>query len=282
MEIIERVLEAVLFVVAAQSGLRLFEQPGQQPGKQPGQQPGKQPGEPPLALARRLIRRRMPVTAIVITTLLAAGGVLQAIWPGALDALRQEPHGAWWRPFTAPFVQTGGGLAGALFNIVTAAIIVALAEWQWGRLLAAAIWLTGAWAPVGDVARLAGYHVSAADAFAYSAGSSGATYFTAATLCAALLCCGTSRARLAGLAGPAIALVMWFATNDGHGVLFIEGFVLGLLLLAARTSLVRAHEQVTRDGGGRDHVERVDPGRQSARMHRDADGLVGLAQPARR
>jgi hypothetical protein len=36
-------------------------------------------------------------------------------------------------------VQTGGGLAGALFNIVTAAIIVALAEWQWGRLVAAAI-----------------------------------------------------------------------------------------------------------------------------------------------
>jgi hypothetical protein len=75
----------------------------------------------------------------VITALLAAGGVLQAIWPGALAALRQEPHGAWGRTFTAPFVQTGGGLAGTLFNIVTAAIIVALAEWQWGRLVAAAI-----------------------------------------------------------------------------------------------------------------------------------------------
>ena len=270
MDIIERALEAVLFLAAAQAGLRLFEKPG----------------EPVLALARRLIRRRRPVTAIVITALLAAGGLLQALWPGALDALRQEPHGAWWRTFTAPFVQTGGGLAGALFNIVSAAVVLALAEWQWGRLAAAAVWLAGAWAPVGDVARLAGYHVSAASASAYSAGSSGATYFTAATLCAALLCGGgAGRARLLGLAGPAIALVMWIATNDGHGVLFVEGFAGGLLLRAARTSpsrLVRAHEQVARDGGGGDHVERVDPGGQGTGMHRDADGLVGLAQPAGR
>lgn len=223
MQIVERVLEAILFVVAAQSGLRLFEVAG----------------EAPLAVARRLIRRRLPVTAIVITTLLAAGGLLQAAWPGALDALRQQPHGAWWRTFTAPFVQTGGGLAGALFNIATAAIILALAEWQWGRLAAAAVWLTGAWAPVGDVAKLAGYHVSAANVAAYSAGSSGATYFTAATLCAALLCGGPrlAPARLLGLVGPAIALVMWIATNDGHGVLFTEGFVLGLLLRAALLAL---------------------------------------------
>jgi hypothetical protein len=231
-QIIERVLEAILFVVAAQSGLRLFEADG----------------EAPVALARRLIRRRLPVTAIVITALLAAGGLLQAAWPGALDALRQQPQGAWWRTFTAPFVQTGGGLAGALFNIATAAIILALAEWQWGRLAAAAVWLTGAWAPVGDVAKLAGYHVSASHASAYSAGSSGATYFTAATLCAALLCggpllvrgtqsSGAGRARLLGLVGPAIALVMWIATNDGHGVLFTEGFVLGLLLRAALLAL---------------------------------------------
>jgi hypothetical protein len=171
----------------------------------------------------------------VITGLLAAGGLLQAAWPGALEALRQESGGAWWRTCTAPFVQTGGGLAGALFNIVSAAVIVALAEWQWGRLVAAAVWLTGAWAPVGDVARLAGYHVAAADASAYSAGSSGVTYFTAATLCAALLCRGAGRVRLLGLIGPAIALVMWIGTDDGHGVLFIEGFVLGLLWAAPRT-----------------------------------------------
>src|ERR1700753_82242 len=90
-QLIERVLEAILFVVAAQSGLRLFETDG----------------EAPVSLSRRLIRRRLPVTAIVITGLLATGGLLQAAWPGALDALRQQPHGAWWRTFNAPFVQTG-------------------------------------------------------------------------------------------------------------------------------------------------------------------------------
>jgi hypothetical protein len=256
--VVERVLEALLFVVAAQAGRRLF----------------GASDEPVPALARRLIRRRLPVTAIVITALLAAGALLQLAWPGALDALRQQPHGAWWRTFTAPFVQTGGGLAGALFNIATAAIILAMAEWQWGRLAAAAVWLTGAWAPVGDVAKLAGYHVSAANAAAYSAGSSGATYFTAATLSAALLCTGAlqygalqhgalqygglryggllgrgaqlsdgaplpdaGRALLLAVAGPAIALVMWITTDDGHGVLFIEGFVLGLLLRAALRAL---------------------------------------------
>jgi hypothetical protein len=30
---------------------------------------------------------------------------------------------------------------------------------------------------------------------------------------------------------------MWITTNDGHGVLFIEGFVLGLLLRAALRAL---------------------------------------------
>jgi hypothetical protein len=118
--VVERVLEALLFVVAAQAGRRLF----------------GPADEPVPALARRLIRRRLPVTAIVITALLAAGALLQLAWPGALDALRQQPHGAWWRTFTAPFVQTGGALAGALFNIATAAIILAMAEWQWGRLAA--------------------------------------------------------------------------------------------------------------------------------------------------
>jgi hypothetical protein len=214
--IIERVLEAVLFVVAAKTAIALF----------------SAPDEPALVLGRRLSRRRLPVAAIVITAALIAGCLLEVAWPGALSALRAGPASAWWHVFTAPFVQDGG-VAGALFNIVTAAIIVALAEWQWGRLIATAIWLTAAWAPIGHLAGLAGYHVSAANATAYTAGSSGATYFTAGTLCTALVCSGAGRARLLGLVAPAIALVMWIATNDGHGVVFTEGFVLGALLWAA-------------------------------------------------
>src|SRR5436305_1435326 len=50
----------------------------------------------------------------------------------------------------------------------------------------------------------------------------------------------------------------------------------------ARTSLVCAHKHVARDRGGGDHIERVDAGGQGAWMHRDADGLIGLVQPAGR
>jgi hypothetical protein len=56
-------------------------------------------------------------------------------------------------------------------------------------------------------------------------------------LCAALVWAAAGRVRLVGLVGPAIALVMWIATNDGHGVLFTEGFVLGLLLWSALRAL---------------------------------------------
>lgn len=217
--LIDRILEGALFAIALRTGLRLL----------------SQPGEDAPALVRRLGRQRLPVVTIIITTALIAGCVLELAWPGALDALRQQPSGAWWQTFTAPFVQEG--VAGALFNVISAAIVLALAEWQWGSLTTAAIWLIGAWAPVGDVAHLAGYQVSAANVAAYSAGSSGATYFTAATLCAALLWTAAGRTRLLGLVAPAIAAVMWLVTNDGHGVLFTEGFVLGLLLWAGRRVL---------------------------------------------
>jgi Rhomboid family len=217
--IIERILEGALFAVTARTGIRLL----------------SQPGESGPALARRLGRRRLPIVAIIITAVLVAGCVLELAWPGALGALRQQSPGAWWQAFTAPFVQEG--VTGALFNVISAAFVLAMAEWQWGRLAAAAIWLIGAWGPLGDVAQLAGYHVPAANVIAYSAGSSGATYFTAATLCAALLWTVPGRTRLLGLVAPAIAAGMWIVTNDGHGVLFVEGFVLGLLLAGGRRVL---------------------------------------------
>jgi hypothetical protein len=44
--------------------------------------------------------------------------------------------------------------------------------------------------------------------------------------------------------------------------------------------LLRAHQDVARDRGRGHHVERVDAGRQGARVHRDADGLIGLVPPA--
>jgi hypothetical protein len=211
--IIERVLEGVLFVVAMNTGVNLL---------------GPEKMDGGVSVLTMLRSHRFPVTAVVVSAALCLGSLLELFWSGALDALRNDPSGQWWRVLTAPFVQDG--IAGGVFNIVSAAVIVALAEWYWGRLISAGVWLLGAWAPVGKVAGLFGYHVSAHKVTVYTAGSSGATYFTAGTLCAALLLSGIGRNRLLGLVGPAIALVMWAGFNDGHGVLFFEGFVAGLVM----------------------------------------------------
>ena len=86
------------------------------------------------------------------------------------------------------------------------------------------------WGLCAALGRVVGYHVSAVDVAAYRAGSSGATYLAAATLSAALVIRGTGRRRLLGLAGPAIAATLWVTANDGHGVVFVEGFAVGLVL----------------------------------------------------
>ncbi|TQS45275.1 hypothetical protein [Cryptosporangium phraense] len=69
----------------------------------------------------------MPWLAIVGTMALVAGLVLQASWDGAFAALADDPAKVgWWRPFTAVFLQNGG-FVGVAFNLVTAAIVLALA-----------------------------------------------------------------------------------------------------------------------------------------------------------
>jgi hypothetical protein len=217
--ILGRVLETVLIAVAINTGLQVF-------------QSHRPPGTPELSIAELVRARRWPVVAVVVTAALVAGATAQALHPGTLAALREDSSAhQWWRAFTSPFVQDSGPI-GVVFNIVSAAVVVALAEWFWGRWMAAAIWLAGAWAPIGDLAHLAGYRVSPSDITVYGAGSSGAAYFTAGTLCAALLLAGRGRDRLLALIGPAVAAVMWAVSNDGHGVIFLAGAAIGLVTAA--------------------------------------------------
>lgn len=221
--IVERILQAVLMLVALRTGVRLVAR------RTPARRTDGLEGE-----LRTLPGQRFPLTAAVVTGLLVAGVVLEACWPDALDALRRDPSShQWWRLLTSPFVQDGD-IAGTVFNLASAALVLALAEWHWGRLLAAVTWLVGAWAPLGDLAGMVGYRVSAGDAVAYTAGSSGATYFTAATLCAALALTGSGGERLLGLAAPALGVALWLVAGDGHGVMFSQGVVFGALLWAAR------------------------------------------------
>ncbi len=215
--IVERILEAAVVIVAIGTALRLV---------------GLREREG-VSLWAQVRERPVPVTALVVTALLVVGGLLGN--PGTPDD--------WWHAFTAPFFQ--GDVLSTLFNIATAAIVLALAGWFWGQLVAAGVWLLAAWAPVGAAAGLVGYHVSAQNVTAYSFGSSGATFFTVGTLCTALLVAGAGRERLLGLVAPAIGMVMWLATNDGHGVMVVEGAVLGLVLAGIR-HLVRPSDPAAR------------------------------------
>lgn len=234
--IIERTIEAVLILAAIRAGIRLLARKRAVTSEE-------------LNLEKELrglaTAKRLPIATLVLLVLLTIGALAEVIWPGTLNVLRNDPSNPdWWRPLTAPFVQDDG-VIGAIFNLVTAAAVMALAEWYWGGLLALGIWAIGAWAPIGAVAALAGYRVAAANTDAYTAGSSGATYFTAATLCAALLCAGTGRDRLIGLVGPVIGLASWLGLGDGHGLLFTAGVIVGVALWV----IVRLTGRLSRGSG---------------------------------
>jgi hypothetical protein len=176
--------------------------------------------------------KRFPVVSAVLTGLILGGLLLQAAWPGAMEALDSDPskHG-WWRPLTSVLMQNGGVL-GDLWNVITLAIVAALAEWYWGRLTAAALFLAGALMPaVMDV--ILGSGEGSTDPRNW-AGSSGATYFLGATLAGALLIrAGSGKDRLLAVAAPVTGLAAWFAQDNAHGLVVAYGAALGLLICAA-------------------------------------------------
>jgi hypothetical protein len=183
--------------------------------------------------AQRLpLQRRFPVVAVALTAFILGGLLLQAAWSGAMDALNSDPSRAgWWRPFTSVLMQNGG-FVGDLWNVVTLAIVAALAEWHWGRLTAAALFLTGALVPHW-IGMIFGSGVGSTDPRNW-AGSSGATYFLGATLAGALLIrAGFIKDRLLTLATPALGLAAWLLQDNAHGLVVVYGFTLGVLVAAA-------------------------------------------------
>ena len=72
------------------------------------------------------------------------------------------------------------------------------------------------------------------------AGSSGATYFLAATLAAALLLRSrVSKERLLAAGVPVLGLALWFAQDNGHGLVTAYGFVLGALVWGLGRRMIR-------------------------------------------
>ncbi|MDR8414352.1 hypothetical protein MTP10_37185 [Nonomuraea sp. 3-1Str] len=176
-------------------------------------------------------RRPIPWAAVGLTAVAVAGVAIQASWHGAMAALDADPSKTgWWRGVTSVFMQNGG-VSGAAWNIVTLAVIAVLAAWFWSGPLMLALFLAGALLPE-HIDALLGLASDSTDPRNF-AGSSGATYFLAATLAGALLLRARApKERLLALAAPALGLALWFAQDNGHGLVAVYGFAVGALVWA--------------------------------------------------
>ncbi|QWF83461.1 hypothetical protein HUW46_06902 [Amycolatopsis sp. CA-230715] len=182
--------------------------------------------------------RRIPWGAVALTVVAIAGVVLQLAWSGAMDALDNDPaKSGWWRPLTSVFLQNGG-VAGAVYNLVTLAVLAALAEWFWGTPVLLASFAGGMFLP-GLIGKLFASTDVSAEARNF-AGSSGATYFLAATLAGALVvCAGERKHRVLAVAVPVLGLATWFAQDNAHGLVAVYGFLLGVPVWFVRRGLLR-------------------------------------------
>ncbi|MCD9879232.1 hypothetical protein [Streptomyces guryensis] len=177
-----------------------------------------------------LRQRPIPWAAVALTAVAIGGVVLQHSWSGAMDALDSDPRkSGWWRVVTSVFMQNGG-FFGAAWNIVTLAVMAALAQWFWRGPLMVALFTAGILLPE-RIDALFGESSHSTDPRNF-AGSSGATYFLAATVASALLLTTTdTRQRLLAMSVPAAGLAMWLAQDNGHGLVAVYGFLLGAAAL---------------------------------------------------
>ncbi|MEV6027743.1 hypothetical protein [Streptomyces sp. NPDC052036] len=184
-----------------------------------------------LLIGEGTVRRRpVPWASVALTAVAAAGVVLQLSWSGAMDALDSDPRkSGWWRVVTSVFMQNGG-VVGTIWNLGTLAVIAALAHWFWRAPLTLALFAGGILLPE-HIDTLFGETARSTDPRNF-AGSSGATYFLAATLAAGLLLTTTdAKERLLALSVPAAGLAMWLAQDNGHGLVTVYGFLLGAAVL---------------------------------------------------
>ncbi|MEU9125782.1 hypothetical protein AB0C96_39225 [Streptomyces sp. NPDC048506] len=175
-------------------------------------------------------RRPVPWAAVALTAVAVGAVVLQLSWSGAMGALDGDPRkSGWWRVVTSVFMQNGGAF-GAVWNLVTLAVIAALAQWFWRGPLMMALFAAGILLPQ-QIDALFGETAHSTDPRNF-AGSSGATYFLAATLAAGLLLTSTdTKERLLAVSVPAAGAAMWIAQDNGHGLVACYGFLLGAAVL---------------------------------------------------
>ncbi|TCO62793.1 hypothetical protein [Actinocrispum wychmicini] len=201
-----------------------------------------------LALVGRdtITRRPIPWVAIALTGLVVIGVVLQLTWSGAMAALDNDPaKTGWWRVVTSVFMQNGG-IVGSAWNIATIAIVAALAEWFWGGSITLALFLAGILLP-HHIDSLLGIASVSSEPRNF-AGSSGVTYFLAATLAVPLLVrTRVTKERLIAAGVVVLGLVMWFAQDNAHGLMAVYGFVLGAVVWAVRQASRRSAQTTRSD-----------------------------------
>ncbi|MES9520826.1 hypothetical protein [Streptomyces capoamus] len=179
--------------------------------------------------------RPIPWAAVALTAIAVGGVLLQLVWSGAMQTLDADPaKSGWWREFTSVFMQNGG-VFGALWNLVTLAVVAALAQWYWGGPLTLGFFIAGIVLP-GRIDTLLGIADGPSTDPRNFAGSSGATYFLGASLALALLTRTRLPKEIALATGvPVLGLAMWLAQDNGHGLVSVYGFTLGAAAWAART-----------------------------------------------
>lgn len=192
-----------------------------------------------------IMKRRIPWFAVGLTSVAVAGLVTQVCWSGAMDFFDADPaKSGWWRIVTSVFMQNGGPVGDA-YNLLTLAVIAALAEWFWSGPLMLALFAGGIFLPQ-LVDTLFGATGGSTDPRNF-AGSSGATYFLGATLAAALLLRSrVVKERLLGASVPVFGLVLWFAQENGHGLVAAYGFVLGGVVWLVGRRLLDPERDLTR------------------------------------
>ncbi|MET9495603.1 hypothetical protein [Streptomyces sp. NPDC006552] len=189
--------------------------------------------------------RRVPWAAAGVLAVALAGVLTQFCWSGAMNAFDADPgRSGWWRVVTSVFLQNGGFLGGT-WNMATLAVIAALAEWFWGGPLMLVLFAAGILLPQHIDSLF--LDTSRSTDPRNFVGSSGATYFLAATLTAALLLRTTAgKERLLAVAAPVLGLAMWIAQENGHGLVVVYGFALGALVWALGRRVIRPDRDLER------------------------------------
>jgi membrane associated rhomboid family serine protease len=166
---------------------------------------------------------RFPLATFLLALAVALPTTLQFFFPAILAAFRRDyagfSNGDWWRLFTPLFVQDGG-VAGAVFNLVSLLLVGGVAEQLWGSGRMLGIFLVGgvvgeavafAWQPIGAGNSVGNFSLAA----------------SIAVVCLALQGGRTTRmAALLALSADAVLVLL----KDIHGAAAVAGITLALAL----------------------------------------------------